>query len=86
MTQKSIINKGILEELVAEKAQDKFPGAWTLAVESEDEELFDEVWHKATVLVIDDLVATLIEDGFVEVSGMTEQGEMMFCIKKEVTT
>lgn len=74
------VNSSDMEQAVVEKAQEVFLDAWDLAVETQDEELFTRVWDESLRLVIDDILASLIEKGLVEAAGMTPDGDMSFCL------
>lgn len=66
------------EEAIVDKAKDVFANAWDLALETEDEDLFEKVWNESARLVVDDVIASLITKGLVEVEGMTDGGDMTF--------
>lgn len=68
------------EESVVAKAQEVYLDAWNLAIETEDEELFEKVWNESLRLVVDDVIASLIEKGMVEVAGMMEDGDMTYML------
>lgn len=72
-----------MEEAIVEKARTVYKDAWDLALETEDEELFERVWNEATSLVIDDILTSLVEKGLMEVAGMTEDGQMSYCLSNE---
>lgn len=67
-----------MEQAIVSKAQEIFADAWQLAIDTQDEELFNEVWKNATTLVIDDILTGLIEKGLMEVAGMNDNGEMTY--------
>ncbi len=72
------VNSADWEDAICEKAQTQFKDAWDLALETEDEELFEKVWNEATRLVVDDVITSLIDKGFVEPAGMDNTGDMLF--------
>lgn len=81
MNDKSInLDSSEWEEAVLEKAQTVYKDAWDLALETEDEELFERVWSESLKLVVDDVIASLIEKGMVEVAGMLPDGDMTFML------
>lgn len=79
-------NKGVnvdsseWEEAVVSKAQEVYRDAWDLALETEDEALFERVWNESLKLVVDDVISSLIEKGMVEVAGMLPDGDMTFML------
>lgn len=77
-----LINAGNWEDATVEIARTVFRPSWELSIATDDEELFDKVWKEAERLVVSDLVVALIESGQFEVAGMSEQGDMMYSLKK----
>jgi hypothetical protein len=67
-----------MEEAIVAKAQEVFLDAWQLAIDTQDEELFNNVWKQATTLVLDDILTSLVQKGLVEPAGMNETGEMTY--------
>lgn len=81
MSEKKVdINSADWEDAIVEKATTVYADAWALALETEDEELFERVWQESTRLVIDDVITSLIEKGYVEVAGMLPDGDMTFML------
>lgn len=74
------MNSSDMEEAIVEKARTVHADAWQLALDTEDEDLFENVWKDSTRLVLDDIITGLIEKGLMEVAGMTEDGDMSFML------
>src|SRR5689334_19467300 len=65
------------EDDIAEKARTVFKDAWELALNTEDDELFEKVWQAAARLVVDDVISGLVEKGLMEATGMLD-GDMTY--------
>lgn len=71
-------NSAAWEDAIVEIAQTRFKDAWDLSLATEDDELFQKVWAESLRIAVDDVIASLIDKGVVEVSAMTESGDMLF--------
>lgn len=79
MSEKQVdVNSADWEEAIVEKCKTNFPDVWDLALNTEDEELFDKMWQQATRLVVDDVITSLISKGIMEPAGMLPDGDMTF--------
>ena len=65
------------EELIA-FAQEQFPDAFELAVNTGDEDLFYKVISKAHAILIEKSLTSLVLKGLIEVSGIEEDGEFRY--------
>lgn len=68
----------VMQRIVVEKAWELYPDAMELALDTEDEELFNEVMFKCYKLVTDEVLCGLIMKGFLEVSGIDADGDMTY--------
>lgn len=64
-------------------ALDNFPSAFELAINTGDEDLFYKVMTKANAIFVERTLTSLMDKGYVEMTGIDETGDFTFSLTEK---